>query len=508
VERQARDPSDFTAVEQSALLHALYEVGPDGVLCVDGEGFIIQLNAKAGELFGYEPSELVGRPIESLIPERFRIDHSELRRRFTAERQARPMGVGLNIVGKRKDGSEFPAAVNLSPQVSRGRVFVAAIVTDITEMKRAEEQLRDSEERYRKLIELSPDAYVVVVGERVAFMNSAGLSLFGAETATDIIGRPVWDFIDMDSLPQLSQMVRDLRERGARVQSTGQRFRRLDGRIVEVEIAMVPTRFGNADAVELIARDIGERKRAEELQIRALAAEESERLKTNLLSFVSHELRTPLTAIRGFATTILEYFDRLPLNDIIDFIRALDESAQQLERIVGDLLTLSRIESGVIRMEMERLDIVDLLRRFIEGRRVAEPELQIRLDTSEPEIVVSADATRIVQVLNNLLDNAATHGDRARPINVTATVEDGTCRISVRDRGPGVPEEVLETIFVPYYRVSAGTATPRISSREQGSGLGLAICKGIITAHGGEIAAELAPGGGLLVWFTLSLASS
>lgn len=491
-------------VDERALLHALYQAGPDAILCVNEDGLIIQTNPRACELFGYEESELVGQPIEVLIPDRFQNHHVDRRERFVVERNARPMGTGLNILARRKDGTEFPAAVNLSPQVTRGRVFVAAIVADISDLREAERQVRESEERYRKLIEHSPDAYVVVVGERIAYTNSAGLSLFGAATASEVVGLPLRELIDESSRPYFEDVLpRLIAEALPRAQSSDEKIRRRDGKTVEVDVSMSPARFGDAAAAELVLRDISERKRAEELQIRALAAEEGEALKTNLLSAVSHELRTPLTSIRGFATTILEYFERLEPEEIRGFVAALDSSAQHLERIVGDLLTLSRIESGVLRMETERIDAGEFLRRCVEAREVSDASLQVEVRTPRRRVMVAADPTRLSQVIHNLLDNAASHGDRAQSIDLTLSDERNSCVISIRDRGVGVPAELLETIFIPYYRLASGQG-PRPS--DQGSGLGLAICKGIVVAHGGEIWAELPEDGGLRVSFRLAKA--
>jgi protein-histidine pros-kinase len=495
----------LTPVDERALLHALYQAGPDAILCVDDRGRILQMNPKASELFGYEEAELIGQSLEVLIPERFRNHHVEQRERFMRDPHTRPMGTGLNIMARRKDGSEFPAAVNLSPQISRGRGFVAAIVADISPLREAERLVRESEERYRALIEHSPDAYVVVVEGRIAYTNSAGLNLFGALTASDIVGQPLLSLIEERSRQFFESRLAELvAGRIPRAQSSEEQVRRLDGQVIDVEVSMAPAQLGERRAAELILRDISERKRAEELQIRALAAEEGEALKTNLLSAVSHELRTPLTTIRGFATTILEYHDRLTQGELMELLRALDRSAQHLERIVGDLLTLSRIESGVLRMEMERVDMRQLLQRCVETRQVLGAGQQINLVLPDQAVVVRGDQVRLLQVLANLLNNASIHGDPAQPVDLTLVDEGRSCVVSVRDRGKGLPEELLQTIFIPYFRGTNHITRASVSvGADQGSGLGLAICKGIIVAHGGEIWADLPEGGGLRVSFRL-----
>jgi two-component system sensor histidine kinase KdpD len=259
--------------------------------------------------------------------------------------------------------------------------------------------------------------------------------------------------------------------------------------------------FEGGEAIQVIARDISARKRAEEMHIRALAAEEEERLKANLLSTVSHELRTPLTAVRGYASTLLEYYDRLEREEIEDCIRGIDSAAQYLEKIVSDLLTLTRIESGVLHLDRHEMHLGEFLERTLSTHLVASPHLQLGLAVPAKDPVVSIDNVRLQQVVNNLVDNAFKYGGQDKPVSVMVRNRPQPTVI-VRDRGPGVPDDALDRIFAPFVRLK-GPETAAVS----GSGLGLAVCRGIVEAHGGRIWAERPRGGGLQVSFTLPKSS-
>jgi protein-histidine pros-kinase len=491
------DPAKEPSFDDAALLRTLFENGPDAVICTDTSGYIIRANPRAEALFGYEPGGLIGLAVEALVPERLRARHAADRGERDGHR--RPMGAIASMHGRRKDGSEFPVAISLSSVDSGQGRFVTAVIADMTPIHEAQQQLRDSEERYRELVELSPDAYIVLVEDSAAFVNSSGLRLLGARSADQVAERRFADFFRPESRERLAAL---LDSRGA---APGERVAfddtlvRLDGTPVYVEVLVLPARYRGQSAVQVVIRDLSERKRLEELHIRALAAEESDRMKTLLLSTVSHELRTPLTAVRGYASTILDYYDRLESDEVFTYLRGIDDAALHLERMVSDLLTLSRLENGVLAMDLTDFSLAPFLKKTVAGRAAASPTLALLFenDAGRPTRV-RADRTRISQVLTNLIDNAVAHGDASRPIEVRLARAGNEALVSVRDHGPGVSSDRLEAIFEPFTRGAAPGNT-------RGAGLGLAICRGIIHAHGGRIWAEKAGDGGLRVSFTVPI---
>jgi two-component system sporulation sensor kinase A len=486
----------------AALRRALFDSGPDAVICVDADGQVIAANPRAVDLFGYEHDELIGQPIQAVLWED-ESDSTEDGEGLFVDPKSQSLSGGLRVVGRRKDGSEFPASINLSPQRSREGNFVAAIVADITELREAEQQLRESEERYRHLIENTPDGYFVHHDSIITFVNPSAMRMLGAASEDDVLGRPIYDFIHPDEVPETHKRVEMIRRGIPTLPFVSRTMRRLDGDYFEAEMGTVrvPTTDGSAMG-QTIIRDLTAKRQAEQLQIRALAAEESERLKSNLLSTVSHELRTPLTAVRGYATTVLEYSEYLDKAEMLDYVKGIDSAAQHLEKIVADLLTLSRIEGGVYRLDRTDFDATDFVRNAVTSYLVAHPDHLLHIEPNAKAPLVSADSSRVLQVLHNLLDNARKYGGDASATRIKVSRSDEAITISVRDPGPGVEAEALDQIFQPFVRGSSS-----LKSDVAGSGLGLAVCKAIIEAHGGRIWASLPEDGGFEVGFSLPAAA-
>jgi two-component system sensor histidine kinase KdpD len=245
-----------------------------------------------------------------------------------------------------------------------------------------------------------------------------------------------------------------------------------------------------------------ERARMVEQVAHAQALAESDRLKSALLAAVSHDLRTPLTVMKGATSTLL-------LDDVAwdaatrrTLTSAIDAEIDHLDRIVGNLLSMSRVESGALPAERDWQDLAELLGavlRRMAGQLDGRP---IEVDLAPDLPLVAINATLIEQVLTNLLENALKYSPPGTPIAIVArrgasSAEPSGVIMAVRDHGPGVPPDDLERIFEKFYR--GGMAADQAS----GAGLGLAICKGIVEAHGGRIWAANCPDGGVVFTFTL-----
>jgi two-component system sensor histidine kinase KdpD len=245
-----------------------------------------------------------------------------------------------------------------------------------------------------------------------------------------------------------------------------------------------------------------ERARMVEQVAHAQALAESDQLKSALLAAVSHDLRTPLTVMKGATSTLL--LDEVAWDAATrrSLTSAIDAEIDHLDRIVGNLLSMSRVESGALPAERDWQDLAELLGavlRRIAGQLDGRP---IEVDLAPDLPLVAINATLIEQVLTNLLENALKHTAPGTPIAIvarpsTSSAEPDGVVVVVRDHGPGVPPGDLERIFEKFYR---GGVPPDQAS---GAGLGLAICKGIVEAHGGRIWATNCPEGGAAFTFTL-----
>ena len=259
-----------------------------------------------------------------------------------------------------------------------------------------------------------------------------------------------------------------------------------DGRIIDVEGFTLSDRgYG------LLVRDVTREK-------------QTDTLKSQLLATVSHELRTPLASIKGFASTLLRQDVRWDEATQREFLKIIEDEADRLTELIGDLLDMSQIEAGALRVAPVPIRLRPLVREVIN-------ETEARFGTEKHWFVmdfpaevphVRADAKRIRQVLRNLLENAIKYSPAGGQITLECKVETAQVVISVTDSGQGIPPEYLEKIFERFFQVD--NSSTRAAG---GSGLGLAIVKAIVEAHGGKIWAESAVGKGSTFRFTLPIAN-
>ncbi len=231
------------------------------------------------------------------------------------------------------------------------------------------------------------------------------------------------------------------------------------------------------------------------------ALRELDRMKTELLSTVSHELRTPLSSIKGYATTLLEHGARVKREEQREFLEIIDFEADRLTELIENLLEMSRLEAGVLRMDRTPARLGEVARALIRKLQLTAPEHTLELDWPPADPAVSADARRIYQVIQNLLSNAIKYSPDGGRVILAARCERHELVVSVQDQGLGMPAGELDRIFDRFHRVG-GEVTRSIG----GTGLGLGISKGLVEAHGGQIWAESeGEGKGSTFSFTLPL---
>ncbi len=249
----------------------LLEAVPDAMLITDRAGIIVAANPRAEELFGYARFELALKPLELLIPERFRQKHQDHEANFFIDPHARSLGRGRDLVGLRKDGTEIPLEISLHPiHEDTDAIGCVVLCVDITERKRADEALKQSEERYRMLVEISPDAIYVQQDRKVVFVNPTCLRLLRAEAPAQIIGKSVFDVIHANYHEAVNRRIED-NLKGRSVPPMAQQWNRLDGSLIDVEVVATPFTWKGRPAVQVVARDISERKRQEEERDKLLA---------------------------------------------------------------------------------------------------------------------------------------------------------------------------------------------------------------------------------------------
>lgn len=476
---------DITALQhREAQLTSLIEAAPDAFIVVGASGLIQFVNQQTENLFGYPRIELIGKPIEMLVPDRARGKHPDLRGSYGDRPAARPMR-GRNLSGRRKDGTEFSVDISLTPLDTPQGLLVAAAVRDATERKEAEA-------RFESLLEAAPDAIVVADDHGIITVaNHRATDLFGY-SRDELIGHPVEMLVpkrNRDAHPDLRQGYVShpaVRPMGAGLQLWALRK---DGSSFPVDISLSPLETPAGILVSAAVRDITDRLAAEEaLRAAKEEAEQASMAKSEFLSRMSHELRTPLTAILGF--TELLQLGGMPTDQRDLFVDRTHRAGQHLLSLINDVLDISRVEAGSLALSIEAADAAQLVEEATELIAPMAESRRIAIANTAHEAAVMADTGRLRQVLLNLLSNAVKYNRESGSIAISSKADDGFVSITVSDTGPGIAARDLPRLFQPFERL--GVQTGEI----EGTGIGLAISRGLMDLMGGTIDVTSAVGEG------------
>ncbi|MBI3662324.1 MAG: PAS domain S-box protein [Acidobacteria bacterium] len=507
----AVDRTDLERRQAEGKFRDIVEAAPDAIVGVDAGGRIMLVNHQAEAVFGYSREELLGEAIEILLPEQHRGAHVGHRTGYVQAPTTRPMGTGISLVARRKDGSTFPVDINLSPTQTKEGLMITSIVRDVSERKRTEQALKDSEALFRGLLESAADAVVIVDRSgSITFVNPKTEEIFGY-TREELLGQSI------DVLVPERFRERHNREHTAYISAPQPRpmctalslcGRRKDGSEFPADISLGPLEIGDDFVVLSIVRDVTERKKAEEeirkqneeLELRVLQrTAQLEAANKELESFaysVSHDLRAPLRHIDGYIELIfrkasdkLEEKPRRHLQIVMD-------SARKMGNLIDDLLAFSRM--GRAEMLRSRVEMKRLVDQVVRETKPDTAGREIHWQIADlPE--VEGDPVMLRLVLVNLISNAVkfTRTREEARIEVGCRSGDGSETVFfVRDNGVGFDMQYAGSLFGIFQRLHR-------EDEFEGTGIGLASVRRIIHRQGGRTWAEAVPQGGATFYFSL-----
>ncbi|GAB3254715.1 PAS domain S-box protein [Chitinimonas naiadis] len=480
------DEEFYRLVVESMLDHAIYIVDPDGR--------IRSWNAGAEAIFGYQEDDIIGRQhsvlytaaaIQQELPARTLAQVTEAGR---ADDEGRRL---------RKDGSTFLARINvnaLHAPAGAPQGFVFRLY-DLSPKHQEEAKLHQSEERFRRLVESVKD-YAIFMLDPEGYITSwnAGAIRIKGYQPEEIIGRHFSSFYNAED-NAADKPTRELAEaiRSGRVEDEGWRIRK-DGSTFWANVVITALRdeAGNLTGFAKVTRDMSDRKRLEEL-------ENSSRLISQFLATLAHELRNPLAPIRN-AVSLMQ-LTRTISPEIAQARDLIDRQLTHLTRLVDDLLDIGRITTGKLLLQLEQVELADIIAMSIEAARplTESRQQQVRVEAPRAPIILQADKIRLVQVVQNLLNNASKFSPSGSVITVRIALDSKAVLVSVEDQGCGISESMLESIFDLFVQEDHGG-----KSHEAGLGLGLSLCRSLAMLHGGRIAAS-SPGLGKGSMFSLHL---
>jgi PAS domain S-box-containing protein len=521
-----------------AVLAGIVTISADAIVCVDESQHIIFFNEGAERIFGYSSVEILGQPLETLIPDRFRGAHAEQVQRFgQTSVRARKMGERGQISGLRKNGEEFPADAAISHLDGREGKVYAVVLRDVTERRRAHESQRflaesgetlasslGADETLRNVTRITVpflgDACIVNLYHEGRLQRVALAHVDTARAAALEVARTD-NPIDLEGNHPVAEAIRTghiVRVSADSPQAPLDDLIDIFGKLPRDGVILPLVARGQRLGVMALYRESllysdNEVFLAEEIARRAALAIDNARLydlvhvgiraRDDMIGIVAHDLRNPVNAVKMLTGVMLDHQREEPLSsEIVEYATVIRQAAEQMDSLIRDLLDVTRVEAGRLRVDAIVENTEELLSDALRTLAPVANQKSVRLRLSAHDDLppVLADRERIAQAISNLVGNAVKFSEAGSEIHVGVSVEPREVVFSVRDTGHGMTPEQLSHAFDRFWQSSR--------TDRQGAGLGLAITKGIVEAHGGRIWAESRAGEGSTFFFTLPSASS
>ncbi len=544
----------FTNLDNTTF-QALFNYASIGILIANSQGVIQMANKYVEQQFGYVSDELTGKKVENLIPSRYAHRHIQHREKFSADPHSRPMGLGMELAGVKKDGSEFPVEVSLGHYKIDGQSFALAFINDITQRKETEQAIIQLNAHLEEKVKEGSQSLAITVAQlgsqiketerkdaelqRVNnFLNNiwnhAGAIIFVCDTngliqffnpsAEKWLGYKSDEVINKISIASFhleSELQKKALELSAltdteikadfEVFTTASKlnlgnnqewhYRRKDGSTFYVSLNVTPLKdsYNTISSYLGIAIDVSDKKKAE---IEILAALEKEKelneLKSRFVSMASHEFRTPLSAVLSSAYLLSKYTKAEEQPNREKHIQRIVSSVTSLTEILNDFLSVGKIEEGNIVAKNTEYDVQQQMHEIIQGvQHLFKKGQHVDYKHEGNGSIVHLDSSMMRHIVSNLLSNAIKFSVEDSVVELTTRCDEGKLILSVKDNGIGIPEEDLQHLYRRFFRSSNVTNI-------QGTGLGLHIVSKYTELMNGEITCESKLGEGTTFTITFS----
>jgi PAS domain S-box-containing protein len=520
----ARERAEEVLRQSEMMFSVLFGSASEAIVIVNESGSILLVNARAEKMFGYSQDELLGQRVEVLLPEHFRGAHIGHRAGYLSEPRARPMGLGLDLAGRRKDGTEFPVEISLSFVETEDGLLVMSLITDITMRKQAEEELKKSEERYRSLVETAGSVIVCLSPDgRILEWNHEAERVYGWGRR-EVLGKDYFELF-------LPEAVRDAVAANIKKVLAGEPTRGFENAVLtrggdERVLLWNATRLmdaqGQPTAVIAVGQDITEHKKAEEqsrLQQRKLIQVDKMSTLGILVSGVAHEINNPnnyiLLNARIFSKVwndvmpiLREYYEKngdfalagMPYTKahekIGQLISGISEGAMRIQKIVQGLKDFARQDRDDLNQPVDMNSVIESAIVII-NNLISKSTDHFSVNYGENLPKIMGNFQQLEQVVINLITNSCQALQSAEKSILVSASYDGlsdSVLVKVSDEGEGISPENLKRIFDPFF------TTKRDSG---GTGLGLSVSYNIAKNHGGDLSFTSEVGKGTTAVLTL-----
>ncbi|WP_430743101.1 PAS domain-containing protein [Bacillus atrophaeus] len=438
-------------------------------LCISVSGKIVYVNNAMLSMLGAETKDhIIGRWSYEFIEEEY---HDIVKNRILRMQKGMEVGM-IEQTWKRLDGTPVHLEVKAAPAIYKNQRAELLLLIDISSRKKFQTILQKSRERYQLLIQNSIDTIAVIHNGKWVFMNESGISLFEAATYEDLIGKNIYGHLHPCDHEDVKKRIQNIAEHKTDSEVMKQSWFTFQNRLIYTEMVCIPTTFFGETAVQVILRDISERKQTEELMLKS----EKLSIAGQLAAGIAHEIRNPLTAIKGFLQLMKPTMEG---ND--HYFDIVFSELSRIELILSELLMLAKPQQHAYKEHLNLKKLISEVTALLETQANLNG-IFIKTAFQRESIFINGDQNQLKQVFINLIKNAVESMPDGGTVEIDTTEDEHSVHVTIKDEGEGIPEKVLKRIGEPF-----------LTTKEKGTGLGLMVTFNIIENHQGTIQVDSKP---------------